>query len=73
MRSKDKVVLAALLVAPLLVPGAGGVPLRLELSERSSWNGLAGLAVALDAHWHLELEGGFGARKTARASVARRF
>lgn len=57
----------------LLVPGAGGVPLRLELSERSSWNGLAGLAVALDAHWHLELEGGFGARKTARASVAWRF
>lgn len=59
--------------APILVPGVGGVPVRLELAERSAWNGLAGLAVALDSHWNLELEGGFGARKSARAGVVWRF
>lgn len=59
--------------APLLIPGAGGVPVRLELAERSAWDGLAGLAVALDSHWNLELEGGFGARKSARAAVVWRY
>ena len=57
----------------IALPVVGGVPFAVELSESDAWNGLVGLAVELDSHWNLELEGGFGDRKAATASVTWRF
>jgi hypothetical protein len=57
----------------LALPFVGRVPFFLELSEESEWNGLLGGNVALDTHWHLELEGGFGAREGASVTVSYRF
>ncbi|GMU66790.1 MAG: hypothetical protein AMXMBFR36_30640 [Acidobacteriota bacterium] len=57
----------------IALPFVGAVPFAVELSESDAWNGLVGLAVELDSHWNLELEGGFGDRKAATVSVTWRF
>jgi len=57
----------------IALPVVGGVPFAVELSENDAWNALVGLAVELDGHWNLELEGGFGGREAASASVTWRF
>lgn len=57
----------------IALPVVGAVPFAVELSESDEWNGLVGLAVELDSHWNLELEGGFGDRKAATVSVTWRF
>lgn len=55
------------------LPFIGPVPFEVELSQESEWNGLIGAHAALDAHWNVELEGGFGDRKSASATVTYRF
>ncbi len=54
-------------------PGIGIVLFDLELEQQQEWNTLMGLRVALDEHWALELEGGFGDRKNFAVSAVRRF
>lgn len=57
----------------IALPFVGPVPFAVELSQESDWNGLVGAHAALDEHWNLELEGGFGDRRTASATVTYRF
>jgi hypothetical protein len=55
------------------LPFIGLVPFSVELSQDNEWNGLLGAHAALDTHWNLELEGGFGDRKSVSATVTYRF
>lgn len=55
------------------LPYLGTVPFALQLSEKSPWSGLIGMRGELSPHWTLELEGGFGSRLNASATVAYRF
>ena len=55
------------------LPFVGPVPFAVELVEDEEWNGLLGASLALDTHWNLELEGGFGGRESATATVSYRF
>jgi len=55
------------------LPFLGPVPFDVHLNEKNQWNGLAGAHADLAAHWTLELEGGFGARKSASMTVGWRF
>ncbi len=57
----------------ITLPFIGPVPFAVNLKEKNQWNGLAGAHADLAEHWTLELEGGFGARKSASATVAWRF
>ena len=57
----------------IVLPFVGAVPFAIDLVEEEEWNGLLGATVALDSHWHLELEGGFGGRESASATVTYRF
>jgi len=55
------------------IPFVGRVPFSVSLSQENAWNGLIGMEAGLDEHWHMELEGGFGNRTSATATVAYRF
>jgi hypothetical protein len=57
----------------IALPYVGPVPFRVQLSQKHEWNGLVGMHAALDKHWNLELEGGFGDRRSASATVTWRF
>jgi len=57
----------------IALPFVGRVPFSVELSQKHDWNGLVGIHAALDAHFNLELEGGFGDRRSASATVTWRF
>jgi len=60
-------------VGTIALPFIGPVPFELELSQENEWNGLVGVHADLDGHWNLELEGGFGDRTSASATVVYRF
>lgn len=51
----------------------GPVPFTVELSQKNDWNGLVGMHAELATHWTLELEGGFGSRRSASTTLVYRF
>ena len=55
------------------LPYIGPVPFAVELSQKNEWNGLVGMHAELAKHWTLELEGGFGSRRSASTTLAYRF
>lgn len=57
----------------ITLPFIGPVPFDVHLKEKNQWNGLAGIHAELAKHWTMELEGGFGQRQSASATVAWRF
>lgn len=55
------------------LPFLGPVPFAVELKQKDQWNALAGLQANLGERWTLNLEGGFGARKSVSGTVGWRF
>ena len=55
------------------LPPFGDVIYEAELREKEPWNYLVGTRINLHSTWHLDLEGGFGNRKSIRLSVSHRF
>lgn len=57
----------------ITLPFLGPVPFAVKLKQKDQWNAIAGLHAKLGERWTLEVEGGFGARQTASATVGWRF
>lgn len=57
----------------LRVPVLGTVDFDVSLGEDSQWHGLIGASKTFKDHWQLTLEGGFGDKTTALASLSYRF
>lgn len=57
----------------IALPYVGPVPFAVDLKQKDRWNGLVGLHTDLAEHWTLEVEGGFGNRTSASATVGWRF
>lgn len=55
------------------LPFLGPVPFAVELEQQDRWNAIAGLRANLGDRWTLDVEGGFGARQSASATVGWRF
>jgi hypothetical protein len=57
----------------VVLPFLGGVPFSVALKQKDDWNGMVGMSTALDGHWQMQIEGGFGNRRSATATVTYRF
>ncbi|MEO7794837.1 MAG: hypothetical protein ABIV06_08695 [Thermoanaerobaculia bacterium] len=57
----------------IALPFLGPVPFAVELEQKEPWNALAGIHANLGERWTVELEGGFGPRSSASATVGWRF
>ncbi|MEO8197162.1 MAG: hypothetical protein ABI689_10605 [Thermoanaerobaculia bacterium] len=57
----------------IVLPYVGPVPFAVDLKQKDRWNGLVGLRTDLAEHWTLDVEGGFGNRSSASATVGWRF
>ncbi len=57
----------------ITLPFIGPVGFAVELRQKNTWNGAVGMESALTKHFHLELEGGFGSRKSASVGLGYRF
>lgn len=57
----------------IALPFLGPVPFAVDLTQKSRWNALVGLRTTLAERWTIEVEGGFGARSSASATVGWRF
>jgi hypothetical protein len=57
----------------VVLPFLGRVPFSVALRQKDDWNGMVGMSAALDGHWQMQLEGGFGNRRSATATVTYRF
>ncbi|MFV2073663.1 MAG: hypothetical protein ACC742_13545 [Thermoanaerobaculales bacterium] len=55
------------------MPYLGSVPFRVELEQRDAWSYFVGMNAGLGEHLNLTLEGGFGPRKAALATLEYRF
>jgi hypothetical protein len=60
-------------IGDITLPFLGSVGFDVKLKQKKSWNGLLGMESALSKNWHLELEGGFGSRKSASVGLTYRF
>ncbi len=55
------------------LPFVGPVPFHVKLREKESWNYQIGATAGLSEHWVLILQGGFGKRQSALATIEYRF
>ncbi len=55
------------------LPPFGDVVYEAELAEKEPWNYLVGMRANLKPGWYLDIEGGFGKRKSVRISISHRF